>query len=76
MFVVMFKAQGTLNCHQQVFGPFADYLDAEEFLASGLPLARDCDWKYIHELDVPGVTPVQDEAWLIEQEARANDGGE
>lgn len=35
MFVVIFKQHGALNCEQQVFGPFADYLDAEDALSNG-----------------------------------------
>lgn len=33
MFVVKFKQHGALNCEEQLFGPFADYMEAEDALA-------------------------------------------
>jgi hypothetical protein len=33
--VVVLKQHGALHCEQQIFGPFADYMDAEEALTDG-----------------------------------------
>lgn len=35
MYVIMFKQHGDLNCEQAVYGPFADYMDAEDALGDG-----------------------------------------
>lgn len=71
MFVIMFKQHGALNCEQEVFGPFADYMDAEDALSDGrVPLlygqgkrawpsdydGRDNGHRFIQELAV--VAPI------------------
>ncbi len=39
MFVVKFKQHGDLNIQERSFGPFRDYLDAEDALGNGaIPL--------------------------------------
>jgi hypothetical protein len=35
MYVIIFKQHGKLNCEQRVYGPFVDYMDAEEALTDG-----------------------------------------
>jgi hypothetical protein len=35
MFVIVFKQHGALNCEQVIYGPFADYMDAEDALGNG-----------------------------------------
>lgn len=47
-YIIVFKQHGGLNCEQRFFGPFADYLDAEDALGDGrVPLLYgqgDCQW--------------------------------
>lgn len=54
-YIVHFKAKGSLNCEAKTFGPFAWIIDAEDFLAT-LPVAANCDHKYIDVLMVPSVS--------------------
>jgi hypothetical protein len=35
MFVIVFKQHGAPNCETQIFGPFDNYLDAEDALTNG-----------------------------------------
>lgn len=35
MFVIVFKQHGSLNCEQRIYGPFSDYMDAEDALSDG-----------------------------------------
>lgn len=35
MYIVVFKQHGALNCEQQYYGPFTDYMDAEDALSDG-----------------------------------------
>lgn len=35
MFIIVFKQHGALNCETEYYGPFADYMDAEEALVDG-----------------------------------------
>lgn len=63
MFVVIFKQHGALNCEQQVFGPFADYLDAEDALSDGsIPLLYGqggAPWPADDRPPCPGDGPIQ-----------------
>jgi hypothetical protein len=49
MFVVILKQHGALNCERRIFGPFDNYLDAEEALTDGsIPLLYGqggCEWE-------------------------------
>ena len=35
MFIIIMKQHGDLNCEQKVYGPYADYMDAEDALGDG-----------------------------------------
>ena len=68
-YAVMFKAKDALNCDQQVFGPFASYIEAEDFLCT-LPVALYCDWKYVIPMAMPGITEVHSQEWIAKDNER------
>lgn len=35
MYVIVMRQHGDLNCEQVIYGPFADYMDAEDALGDG-----------------------------------------
>jgi len=49
-FVVIFRAKDALQIETHFYGPYATYEAAEEKVMS-LPVARDCECKYISELE-------------------------
>lgn len=73
MFVVIFKQHGALNCEQRIFGPFDNYLDAEEALTNGsTPLLYGqgaCEWpseadEYNRAQDNPGHRYIHELEWV------------
>lgn len=47
MYIILFKLRDAPDSH--AFGPYADYMQAEDAICK-LPVARDCEYKYIQEL--------------------------
>lgn len=35
MYVIVMRQHGDLNCEQVIYGPFVDYMDAEDALSDG-----------------------------------------
>lgn len=50
MYVILIRAAN--DGESRIIGPFDFYDDAEAYLTT-LPVAADCDWKYIEELEIP-----------------------
>lgn len=62
-YIVSYKAKGAMHCEAIQFGPFAEYMDAEDFLCE-LPAAIDCDYKMIEVCrNVHGFRQIRKDFW-------------
>jgi hypothetical protein len=61
-FIVVYLPKDALRIETKYFGPFDDFIEAENFLGT-LPAAIYCDCKFIEELSPP--IPVAPHGWSV-----------